>query len=212
MINHINAEDYCLSHSKPLSTVLEELAQKTRETSKAHHMLIGGIEGSLFQFLISLSGAKKILEFGTYTGFSALLMAEALPEDGEIHTVDINQQTVELAKTFWAKSEHGKKIQSFLMSGLDYIQNHHDSFDLIFIDADKNNYMNYLKWSLEHLSEKGFIILDNTLWHGKVFDSENQDKQTKSIREVNDFVAGLTGYHRVLLPVRDGITLIKRDF
>lgn len=202
-------ESYCVAHSSKSSALSYELMKFTRDSVHGSNMLIGEMEGSVLTFLIKLGRAKRILELGTYTGYSALIMAEALPSDGKLITVDLNPETTEIAKKFWARSEHGHKIQSVLKPGLDALATLEGEFDLVFIDADKNNYPNYLKWALKHLSPTGIIVTDNTLWSGKVL-SAGVDKQTDSIREHNDFAAALEGYTKTLLPVRDGMFLIQR--
>ncbi len=172
-------------------------------------MLIGEMEGSVLKVLIKLGRVKRILELGTYTGYSALVMAEALPADGELITVDINPETTKLARSFWDKSEHGKKITQILKPGLEALSTLNGEFDLVFIDADKNNYPNYLEWALKHISAHGLIVTDNTLWYGKVL-TPGLDKQTDSIRLHNELAAKLEGYTKSLLPIRDGMFLIQK--
>lgn len=202
-------ENYCVEHSTRPSDIARELQAFTVGSVHASHMLIGEMEASVLAFLIHLARVKHIVEFGTYTGYSALVMAEQIPQDGTVTTIDRNPETSKIAATFWAKSDHGKKIRQILKPGLEAIQELSGSYDLIFIDADKNNYLNYLKWSLQHLSERGMIIVDNTLWSGKVLEA-GVDKQTDSIREHNDFARDLEGFTKTLLPIRDGMYLMAR--
>ena len=204
-----NLEEYCINHSSQISEVARSLMNFTRSEVHGSRMLIGEMEASFFKFLIHLRRVKKILELGTYTGFSSLIMAEALPRDGEIITIDINPHTTEIAKKYWAQSPHGKKIKSILKPGPEALTEIKENFDLVFIDADKNNYPYYLKWASEHLSENGLIISDNTLWSGKVLQA-GVDKQTDSIREHNQKAFELDGFTKTLLPIRDGIFLITR--
>ena len=145
-------EEYCVAHSSKPSPVAQELMNHTRASVHGSNMLIGEMEGSVLKVLIKLGRVKRILELGTYTGYSALIMAEALPADGELITVDINPETTKLARSFWDKSEHGKKITQILKPGLEALATLSGEFDLVFIDADKNNYPNYLEWALKHLS------------------------------------------------------------
>jgi caffeoyl-CoA O-methyltransferase len=206
-------ENYCISHSSPVSSIADDLQRFTMDSVHGSQMLVGKLEAAVLQFLIKLADVKNILELGTYTGYSALIMAEALPQDGKVTTIDINPETTSIAKKYWEQSVHGKKIQSLLGSGPEVLNNIHSQFDLIFIDADKNNYPTYLKWALNHLSKTGIIITDNTLWSGKVLEkatTEDQiDKQTASIQEHNEIAKKLEGYQKVLLPIRDGMYLIK---
>ena len=202
-------EDYCIHHSTAPSEVAKELMNFTRASVHGSNMLIGEMEGSVLKFLIKLGRVKTIIELGTYTGYSALIMAEALPEDGKVITIDVNPETSKIAQSYWDKSPHGKKIKQILKPGLEALATLEGEFDLFFIDADKNNYPNYLDWALKHLSPNGLIVTDNTLWSGKVL-SAGVDKQTDSIREHNDKARLLDGYVKTLLPIRDGMYLIQR--
>lgn len=202
-------EAYCVAHSTQGSTLAKELMEYTQKSVHGSNMLIGEMEGSVLKVLIKLGGVKRILELGTYTGYSALTMAEALGEDGELITVDINPETSKIARSFWDRSPHGKKISQILKPGLEALKDIHGDFDLVFIDADKNNYPEYLSWALDHLSDRGIIITDNTLWYGKVL-TPGLDKQTDSIRRHNELASKLEGYTKSLLPIRDGMFLIQK--
>jgi caffeoyl-CoA O-methyltransferase len=204
-----NIEKYCIEHSTKPGEVVREIGDHTRANVHGSNMLIGEMEAAVLTFLIKLGKVKNVLELGTYTGYSALAMAEQLPADGKVVTVDINPHTTKLAREFWDKSPHGKKITQILKPGLDALNELDENFDLIFIDADKNNYSNYLEWSLKHLSTNGFIVVDNTLWSGKVL-TPGLDKQTDSIIEHNKLAASLQGYTKVLLPIRDGMFCIQK--
>lgn len=202
-------EKYCIEHSTRPGNIVQELGDFTIKGIHGSNMLIGEMEASILAFLIKLGKVKKILELGTYTGYSALAMAEQLPSDGTLITVDINPHTTQIAQSWWDKSPHGKKIRQILKPGLEALAELDEQFDLIFIDADKNNYSNYLDWSLKHLSEGGFIVVDNTLWKGKVL-TPGTDKQTDSIISHNLKARDLEGYTKVLLPIRDGMFLIQK--
>lgn len=202
-------EQYCISHSSVPSEICRELYEYTKKNVHGSQMLIGEMEASVLRFLISLGKVKTVVEFGTYTGYSTLAMAEALPADGKVWTIDINKETTALARTYWDKSPHGKKIEQILRPGLEAMKELTGKYDLIFIDADKNNYSNYLDWAVGHLSENGAIVVDNTLWSGRVVNSDG-DKQTESIIAHNKKAKGLHGFVKTLLPVRDGMFLIKR--
>lgn len=208
-MENLDILNYCIKHSSQTSDVAQELAQYTRDHVHGSEMLIGELEAAVIGFLIKIGGCKRVLEFGTFTGYSALTMAENLPEDGTVTTIDINPQTSSIAKEFWLKSTHGHKITQKMGAGLEVMESINERFDLIFIDADKNNYLNYLKWSLNHLTQQGFIVTDNTLWSGKVLNNNSSDKRTKSIIEHNLFASQLEHYQKVLLPIRDGMFLIK---
>ena len=203
-------EKYCIDHSTRPSAEAKALEDHTRAGIHGSNMLIGEMEASVLTFLIKLGKVKNIVEFGTYTGYSALVMAEQIPADGKVITIDINPATTTIAKEYWAKSAHGKKIQQILKPGLEAMKELNDKYDLVFIDADKNNYSNYLDWALEHLSPNGFIVVDNTLWSGKIL-TPGLDKQTDSIIAHNTKAKNLEGYTKTLLPIRDGMFLIQKS-
>ena len=203
-------EGYCIEHSTRPGETVKALGEFTRDGVHGSQMLIGEMEASVLAFLIKLGKVKTVLELGTYTGYSALAMAEQLPEDGKVVTIDINKETTAIAKRFWDQSPHGKKIEQILKPGLEALKDLNDKFDLIFIDADKNNYSNYLDWALDHLSDNGLIVVDNTLWSGKVL-TPGLDRQTDSIIAHNKKAKDLVGYTKTLLPIRDGMFLIQKD-
>lgn len=209
-------EEYCISKSTLPSTDCDRIEEYTRANVHGAQMLIGKMEASFIGFLLRSIEARRVLELGTYTGYSALAMAENLPLDGEIITVDINETTVKLAREFWSQSKHGHKITSRLGSGLDIIPTLTAPFDLVFIDADKRNYIDYLKLAVPMLSAKGMIVIDNVLWDGKVLPDatldvgEHRDRNTEFIRKVNDYIATEPTLYGTLLPIRDGMFLVKK--
>lgn len=209
-------EEYCISKSNLPSKDCLAIEEYTRANVHGAGMLIGKMEASFIGFLLRSIKAKRVLELGTYTGYSALTMAENLPADGEIITVDINQETVKLAKEFWAKAEHGHKIKSVLGSGLDIIPTLTGKFDFVFIDADKRNYIDYLKLTVPMLSPNGMIVIDNVLWGGAVLPdvvldlTQHRDRNTEFIRLVNDYVAASDDLYGTLMPIRDGMFLIQK--
>ena len=154
--------------------------------------------------------AKQVLEIGTFTGYSALCFAEALPSDGRIITCDIDDKAVAMAKTYWAKSNEGRKIESRLGPAVDTLKTLSGSFDLIFIDADKINYVNYYRRALELVSERGVILIDNVLWSGDVLKSREVDTSTAAIQELNRLIAADPQVNAVLVTIRDGIFLIRK--
>jgi caffeoyl-CoA O-methyltransferase len=210
-------EDYCISKSNIPSKDCLAVEEYTRANVHGAGMLIGKMEASFIGFLLRSIKAKRVLELGTFTGYSALTMAENLPKDGEIITVDINKETVALAKDFWSKSEHGHKIQSILGSGLEIIPTLEGKFDFVFIDADKRNYIDYLKLTVPMLSDNGMIVIDNVLWGGKVLPdaeldlSEHRDRNAEFIRAVNDFISNSANLYGTLMPIRDGMFLVQKN-
>jgi len=204
-----DVESYCIAHSTRPSEIAKSLELFTRSSVHGSQMLIGEMEASVLTSLIHLGRVKNVLELGTYTGYSALVMAEQIPADGKVITIDIDKGTTDIAREYWAKSPYGKKIQLILKPGQEALPEIHEKFDLVFIDADKNGYPYYLEWALGHLSERGIIVTDNTLWSGKVLQA-GLDKQTDSIREHNEKALQLKGYIKTLLPIRDGMFLIQK--
>ncbi|MDJ0745821.1 MAG: class I SAM-dependent methyltransferase [Xenococcaceae cyanobacterium MO_167.B27] len=211
------------------SEALANLAQKTQEedwskrfedgeTVRAleQEMLSGHIEGQLLKMLTSLTGAKSVLEIGMFTGYSALAMAEAVPDDGCVIACEVDDYVAQFAQNCFAKSPHGKKIQVRVAPALETMKQLADegeSFDLVFIDADKKEYVSYLKLLLESslLAPNGFICVDNTLLQGQPYLPENKrSKNGQAIAEFNRFVADDPRVEQVLIPLRDGVTIIKR--
>jgi len=206
-------EDYAVSKSWKPGETCQKLANYTKKNVPMSQMLIGPMEASLLAFLIRSSGCKNILEIGTYTGYSSLAMAENLPSDGKVTTLDIDPENTRVAQKFWSDSPVGNKIELILGPALESMQSLKEKgerFDLIFVDADKENYLNYLKSGLELLSEKGMFAFDNVLWSGKVIDAEDEDSSTLGIRELNDYLENDQELFCTLLPVRDGVFLVMR--
>jgi caffeoyl-CoA O-methyltransferase len=203
-------EDYCLAHTSPTDPLLEELAGYTRAHCKLPQMLTGPVEGTFLRMLVQTSGARRILEIGTFTGYSALSMAAGLPDDGELVTCDIDPDTNAIARSFWARSPHGGKISPRLGPALDTLATLpvDPAFDFVFIDADKENYLKYYETILPRLRPGGLIAADNTLWSGKVLDP--REPSDHAIVAFNDQVSRDPRVEHVLLSVRDGVLLIRK--
>jgi caffeoyl-CoA O-methyltransferase len=194
--------------------ILRSLRETTLKLS-SHNMQIAPEQGQLMAFLIELIGAKKTLEIGVYTGYSSLAVALALPETGKIIACDINTETSTIAQDFWQKAGIAHKIDLKLAPALETLdslikQNYSNSFDFIFIDADKNNYLNYYERSLALLRPGGLMLVDNVLWNGRVADTDNHDKQTQAIREFNQAIYHDKKISMCLIPIGDGLTLIRK--
>ena len=201
-------EEYAERHSTAPDPLLAELAQETKETMSAPQMLTGPIEGRFLELLVAGTGAKRVLEIGTFTGYSALSMAAALPPGGRIDTLDIEPKHAEVAQRYFDRSPHGDKITLHLGPALETIGSLDGEFDFVFIDADKGNYDAYYEAVLPRLSEGGLIAIDNTLWSGRVLDPP--DETTKLIAALNDKLAADDRVVVVQLTVRDGVTLVRR--
>ena len=203
-------EEYCINKSTIPDGVCEEIQKYTLENEHWSVMLTGAMEGSFLGFLLRLNKAKRVLEFGTFTGYSALAMAQSLPEDGQVITFDKDARLHKLSREFWAKSVHGKKITGILGHAVEEMDKLEGEFDFVFIDADKVNYKKYLDFSLSRLSTKGMIAIDNVLWSGRVVTDEDQEKSTIALREINDYLASREDLYVTLTPIRDGIFLIQK--
>ena len=201
-------EEYCVKHTTPLNPIFNELRKATYAETSAPQMQVGVLEGSLLKLLLSLIGAKRVLEIGTFTGFSALAMAEALPNDGKIITCDIDPKATEIAKKYWAESPHGGKIELRLGPALDTIAALKDSLDFVFIDADKNNYPNYWEACVPKVRTGGLIVVDNVLLSGRVLKPE--DKRDEAIVEVNRRAVNDARVSCLMLPVRDGVLIARK--
>jgi caffeoyl-CoA O-methyltransferase len=202
-------EGYAEEHTTPLGELLERLAEETRAKTSAPQMMVGRIEGRFLATLVRLSGARRILEFGTFTGYSSISMASALPADGRIITCDVDPEATAIARRYMDESGYGDKIEIRLGPALETIETLEGLFDLVFIDADKPNYRAYYEAALPLLAEDGLIIADNVLWSGRVVE-EDGDESTRAIKEFNEHVRADSRVVSVMLTVRDGMTLVQK--
>jgi caffeoyl-CoA O-methyltransferase len=204
-------EEYAEAHTTPDGELFERLAEETRAKTTAPQMMVGRIEGRFLATLVALSGAHRILEFGTFTGYSSISMASALPPDGKVITLDVDPEATAIARRYMDESGHGEKIEIRLGPALETLRDVEGPFDLVFIDADKENYVNYYEAALPLLADDGLLIADNVLWSGRVVEDEG-DESTRAIKEFNEHVAADERVVSVMLTVRDGMTLVrKRD-
>ncbi|MBX5483672.1 MAG: class I SAM-dependent methyltransferase [Myxococcaceae bacterium] len=198
-------EEYARRHTEPPAPLLDELEVETRAKMTAPGMQVGPLEGAFLRMLVRLCNARRVLEFGMFTGYSALMMAEGLPEDGELITCDIDPKAEEMARRYFAKSPHGKKIHIRMGPALETIRTLKGPFDLVFIDADKENYSAYFDAVLPLVRPHGLIVADNTLWSGRVLDPKSESD--RAIVAFNEKVAKDPRVEKVQLTVRDGMTL-----
>lgn len=207
--------EYCKTHSTPQSEPLALLTKVTREKSNQANMQVGHLEGLLLSTITSLMNASHVIEFGTFTGYSALSFAEALPKTGTVVTLDRDPSATQLAQEYWAKSPHGKKIELILGDANASAQKiaeeislkKRPQFDIAFIDADKANYKTYWEWAMKLVRPGGAILVDNVLWSGRVLNP--QDASDHQINSFNEFAAKDPRVQKVMLPLRDGVLLAQ---
>jgi caffeoyl-CoA O-methyltransferase len=203
-------EAYAAEHTTPEHPVLAAVAEETRSTQEAHGMMVGLLEGRFLETLVWLSGARRVLEIGCFTGYSALSMAAALPAGGSIVTCEVDPERAATARRHFDASPWGDRIELRVGPALDTIAGLDGPFDLVFIDADKTNYSNYYEAVLPLLAEHGLIVADNVLWSGRVIDANDQSDDTVAIRAFNDKVRDDERVTCVMATVRDGVLLIRR--
>jgi len=202
-------ERYAMAHTTPLTPLLEELIDVTHEKfERQARMLSGQLEGTLLKMLIASTRARRVLEIGTFTGFASQMMAAALPEDGELITCDIDPKAIEIARSFFERSPHGRRISLREGRALETMRSLEPPFDLIFIDADKERYIDYYEEALRLLSPNGLIAVDNVLWSGRVLDPK--EESDRAIVAFNEHVSRDERVVNVILTVRDGIMLVRR--
>jgi caffeoyl-CoA O-methyltransferase len=203
-------EEYAEAHTSPESDLFERLAAETHEKTTAPQMMVGRIEGRFLGVLVRSLRARRVLELGTFTGYSSISMALALPSGGRVITCDVNEETTAIARRYAEEAGVVDRIDYRLGPGLEMIAQLDGPFDLVFIDADKPNYVNYYEATLPLLAEGGLIVADNTLWSGRVIDETDDEDTTQAIRAFNDHVAEDARVENVLLTVRDGMNLVWR--
>ena len=203
-------EAYAEAHSLPESAVCRALREETYRTMESPRMIVGPLEGAFLKMMAQLVGAKRVLEIGMFTGYSALCFAETLPDGGRVITCEIDPVTVALGKKYFAQSLHGRKIEVRLGPALDTLRDLTGPFDLIFIDADKSNYVNYYKRTVDLLSPSGVILIDNVLWDGDVLRDPAPDERTAVIQELNRLVAGDARVTAVMVTIRDGVLVVRK--
>lgn len=202
-------DDYILSHISPEP----EQQRRVYRATYLHHvypqMCSGHLQGRLLKMLVEISGARRVLELGAFTGYATLCLAEGLPSGGELHTIEIDDEmAVELQDTFNA-SGHGNLIHLHIGDALEIVPALAPGWDLVYVDANKRQYPEYYEMLVPMVRNGGLIVADNTLWYGKITDPEATDPQTVAIRRFNDMVAADPRVDKVMLPLRDGMTIIR---
>jgi caffeoyl-CoA O-methyltransferase len=200
---------YAAAHSTLEPPYLTALAAETRELSESHGMMVGPLEGQFLGMVVGLCRAREILEIGTFTGYSALSMAAALPPGGRIITCEVNPEHAAMARRHIEASPFADRIEVRLGRALDTVAGLPGPFDLVFIDADKGNYLNYYEAVVPKLAPDGILLADNVLWSGRVLDPDDQSDDTRAIRAFNDRVRDDPRVTCVMLTIRDGVSVIR---
>ena len=206
-------EKYISDHSYDLHPIQKEILSHNASLGDVKRMQISVTQAYFFQLFIKTNNIKNILEIGTFTGYSALSMGLSIPKDGSVTCLDINKETSEIARTFFKKADLDKKIQIILEPAINTLKKMKDDkkmFDMIFIDADKENYKNYYNLSLALVKKNGFILIDNVLWHGDVADPVKNDRFTNIIREFNSLIKNDDRVEKTILPLGDGVTVCRK--
>lgn len=207
---HNLAEVYATQFTSPEDALLARINRETQENHPHAHMLSGHVQGKFLSFISTMLRPKYVLEIGSFTGYSALCLAEGLREAGELHTIELRQEDAETAKRNFSQSKKNNGIHLHLGNAKEIIPNLEHTWDLVFIDADKVSYIDYYELVLPRLSENGIILADNALFHGEVLEEQITGKNAKAIHAFNEHVKADKRTEQVLLTVRDGILLIKK--
>ncbi|WP_196895629.1 O-methyltransferase [Aureivirga marina] len=211
-MNFISEEldQYVVKHTEDEPELLKELTKETWQKVLNPRMLSGHFQGRLLSMLSKLISPKRILEIGTYTGYSTLCLAEGLQENGILHTIDKNEELEDFSRNYFDKSEFKNQIKQHIGNAIEIIPTIEDKFDLVFIDADKVNYPNYFELVIDKMNKGGVILSDNVLWSGKVVEEINKkDKDTPALLEYNKLLKEDPRIETVLMPIRDGLTISR---
>ncbi|MFI5151220.1 MAG: O-methyltransferase [Bacteroidia bacterium] len=203
---------YVCSHTKPETALLQKLNRETYTRMLMPRMLSGHLQGRVLSMLSGMIRPKRILEIGTFTGYSALCLAEGLSDDGILHTIDINEELETMVRKYLHEAGMEQKIRLHIGDAQQVIPTLHELFDLVFIDADKENYSNYYDLVFDHIRPGGYIIADNVLWSGKVIqEKKDADEDTLAIMAFNEKVMNDSRIENVLFPIRDGMMVIRKQ-
>jgi len=203
-------EAYAQAHSMPETAICRALREETQRTMEYAQMLVGPLEGAFLKMMAQLVGATRVLEVGMFTGYSALCFAEAIPDRGTVITCEVDEESAAVARRYFAQASIGKKIEIRMGPALETMQALAGPFDLIFIDADKANYLNYYRRALDLLAPNGVILIDNVLWSGEVLTQPPPDERTAAIQDLNRAVANDPNVTAVLVTIRDGVLVVRR--
>lgn len=209
-IINLKAEKYAALFSSPTDELLQEIEKFTLQNHPDANMLSGPVQGKLLELISCMIRPKKILEIGTFTGYSALCLAKGLVPEGELHTIEIRKEEAEISRRYFSKSLKSKQIILHEGDALEIIPALKDIWDIVFIDADKVNYINYYELTLPRLKKGGFILADNVLFHGEVLKENITGKNAKAIHAFNEHIAGDERVQHIMVTIRDGLMLIQK--
>jgi caffeoyl-CoA O-methyltransferase len=204
------AQQYSERYTSPEDNLLKEIAEFTYQHLAHSNMLSGHLQGKLLEMISCMIRPKRILEVGTFVGYSALCLAKGLTEDGQLHTLELREEDAKKAQSYFDRSFFKEKIILHIGDALKTIDELHETWDLVFIDADKENYLNYFNRIFSKVRPGGFILADNVLFHGQVLEKEIKGKNAKAIQQFNDDVVKRTDVEKLMLPVRDGVYVIRK--
>jgi len=203
-------EEYAREHTTPEPSILAKLNRETQLSQVYPRMLSGHLQGTLLRMISHMLKPLRVLEIGTFTGYSAICLASGLQESGILHTIEVNPEQEDIIRRFIAEAGFKEKIILHIGEALKVIPELDEKWDLIFIDADKNNYLKYYKMVFEKVRIGGFILADNAFWGGKVLDENTTDKETLGILEFNEFIQKDERVENILCPIRDGLMIIRK--
>ena len=211
-MNELKIEEYILSHIDPEPELLKKMTREANIKLLRPRMISGNIQGRLLKMLVAMFKPLNILEIGTYTGYSAICLAEGAPINAKVVTIEIDDEMEEFIKGYFQKSEYGHKIELRIGDALKVMNNYEDNyFDLIFFDANKRDYLSYYNLAINKLRTGGIILADNTLWSGKVVEDKYfNDEQTQGVMVFNNYIKDDVRIEKVILPIRDGLTIIRK--
>ncbi|MBP6415230.1 MAG: O-methyltransferase [Chitinophagaceae bacterium] len=207
---HPLVQDYAEKYTSAEDALLKEVNEYTMQHHTESVMLSGHLQGKVLEMISCMIRPRRILEIGTFTGYSGLCLAKGLTDDGELHTIELRPADAERAQSYFTRSSYADKIILHTGNALDIIPQLHETWDLVFIDADKPAYIEYFNLVLPRLRKNGFILADNIFFHGQVLEAEVKGKSAKGIRAFNDFIKDRTDVEKVVLTIRDGLYLLRK--
>ena len=205
-------DEYVVAHSENEPLLLQQLTRETYQKILQPRMLSGHYQGRVLSMISKLVNPTCILEIGTYTGYSALCLAEGLKKNGSLHTIDVNEELVDFQRKYFDLSPYGNQIHQYLGNALEIIPQLKDTFDIVFIDADKENYASYFELVIDKLNPGGIILSDNVLWSGKILETKlnKEDKATSALKAYNKLLKEDKRVETIILPIRDGLTISRK--